>query len=374
MADEVIDAPEGAAEQVSAPDLRETIVAAVAKQREEPAEPEVVAADMPETDAEKAARVVDGKGRAHDEKGRFAPKDAAPEAEAAKPEAAAAPVDSKEAPAVDAAPSLRPPTSWSPTAKVEFDKLPADHPIVLAVAKREEEVNNGFAKFQEYKPVERFMEMAKQSGTTLDKALENYVGIENRLRQDFPSGITELCQRQGIHPVALANAILARHGASPQQDGTGDTTANQTAPSGDPAVLQKLTALEQRLQQQEAQREREINTQVQTELQRFASDPKHKFYENVKADMGFLINSGKAEDLQSAYDMACRMNPEIHGLLIKQEATPSAKPADAVQRAKAADKAIGGAPSAGFVPTSPVKPGASIRDTIRAAVEAQRGV
>lgn len=371
MADEVIDAPV-ADEQVSAPDLRETIVAAVAKQREEPAE-DVVSADVPETDAEKAAKVVDGKGRVHDEKGRFAAKAEPAEAEAAKPEAAAAPIDSKEAPAADAAPSLRPPTSWSPTAKVAFEKLPPE--VQQAVAKREEEVNNGFAKFQEYKPVERYMEMAKQSGTTLDKALENYVGIENRLRQDFQGGITEICQRQGIHPVALANAILARHGASPQQDGAGETQAHQQAPSQDPAVFQKLTALEQRLSQQEAQREHEINTQVQTELQRFASDPKHPFYENVKADMGFLINSGKAGDLQDAYDKACRMNPEIYDLLIKQQAVvPSAKPAGALQRAKAADKAIGGAPSAGFIPTSPVKPGASIRDTIRAAVEAQRGV
>lgn len=368
MADEVIDAPEGVDEQVSAPDLRETIVAAVAKQREEPAaEPEAPEPEV-KVDAKTAA--------ARDEQGRFAPKVDTAEKEVAKPEAAAAPIDSPEAPnPTDAAPAVRPPTSWSPTAKVEFDKLPADHPIKLAVAKREEEVNNGFAKFQEYKPVERFMEMAKQSGTTLDKALENYVGIENRLRQDFQGGITEICQRQGIHPVALANAILARHGASPQQDGTGETQAHQQAQSQDPAVIQKLTALEQRLSQQEAQREREINTQVQTELQHFASDPKHPFYENVKADMGFLINSGKAGDLQDAYDKACRLNPEIYDLLIKQQAVPSAKPADkALERARAADKAIGGAPSAGFVPTSPVKPGASIRDTIRAAVEAQRGV
>lgn len=359
MADEVIDTPEGVDEQVSAPDLRETIVAAVAKQREEPAELE---APEPEVKADAKTEKTDA---ARDEQGRFAPKADAAEKEVAKPEAAAAPVDSKEPVPVDAAPSLRPPTSWSPTAKVAFEKLPPE--VQQAVAKREEEVNNGFAKFQEYKPVERYMEMAKQSGTTLDKALENYVGIENRLRQDFQGGITDLCQRQGIHPVALANAILARHGASSQQDGTGETQAHQPAQVDLSPVMQKITALESFINQQQS-------ATVNTEIQRFASDPKHTFFENVKADMGRLINSGQAEDLADAYDKACWANKEIRELLIKQQAAPSAKPADAVQRAKAADKAIGGAPSAGFVPASAIKPGASIRDTIRAAVEAQRGV
>lgn len=368
MADEVIDAPEGASEQVSAPDLRETIEAAVAQQREVPAEKaEVVVADVPETEAEKAARVIDGKGRAHDEKGRFASKEAEQKPEAAKPETPVAAVDSKEVPAADDKPSLKPPTSWSPTAKVEFEKLPPA--VQQAVAKREEEVNSGFAKFQDYKPIERYMEMAKQSGTTLDRALENYVGIENDLRQDMVSGVARICQNQGIHPVALANQILARHGASPQQDGAGETQANQTAQVDLSPVMQKISALETFINQQQS-------ATVNSEIERFASDPKHTFFENVKADMGRLINSGQAENLEVAYDKACWANKEIRELLIKQQAvSSSAKPAEeAVQRARAADKAIGGAPSAGFVPKSAPAPGASIRDTIKAAVEAQRGV
>lgn len=366
MADEVIDAPEGVSEQVSAPDLRETIVAAVAEQRKDAPEPDVVAAEVPETDAEKAARVVDGKGRAHDEKGRFATKEEPAKEEVAKPQAAAAPVDSKEVPAADAAPSLKPPTSWSPTAKVEFEKLPPA--VQQAVAKREEEVNNGFAKFQEYKPIERFMEMAKQSGTTLPQALERYVGIEQHISRDMVGGVAQIAQNQGIHPVALANQILARYGASPQQDGTGDQQAHQQANVDLSPVMQKISALETFINQQQS-------ATVQSEIERFASNPKHTFFENVKADMGRLINSGQAENLEEAYDKACWGNKEIRELLVKQQAQTSAPKADdAVQRARAADKAIGGAPSAGFVPAAAIKPGASIRDTIKAAVEAQRGV
>jgi hypothetical protein len=376
MADEVIDgAPEGAAEVT---DLRSTIVAAVEAQRtpepELPLEdkPEVEARrespsrtdDKPETEAERNERLRDDKGRfaKGDEKPIEAVKPASPsEGEVAKPDA---PIDDKSA--------LRPPPGWSPTAKVAFDKLPPE--VQQAVANREEEVNRGFAKLSEYKPIDRYMDMARQSGTTLDKALENYVGIENRLRQDFPTGIAELCQRQGVHPVALANAILARHGASPQQDASGDQEQVRQQPSYDPAVMQKISALEAQVRQQAEFVQNQQNQGVQTEIQRFASNPEHKFFENVKTDMGRLINSGQAEDLEDAYDKACWANKEIRALLIKQQAPPpSANGADAVSKAKAAAKATGGAPSAGFKPNAGAE-GGSIRDTIRAAVNSQRGI
>jgi hypothetical protein len=265
-------------------------------------------------------------------------------------------------------PSPRPPPGWSPTAKVAFDSLPAE--VKAAVAQREEEVNRGFAKLAEFKPIERYAQMARESGTTLDKALENYVGIENRLRQDFPGGISDLCQRQGVHPVALAQAILARHGVAPSNGAQGEPpAANQTAPSVDLSPIHnELNALKSYIEQQQSQG-------VQTEIQRFASDPKHAFFENVKTVMGRLINSGQAEGLEDAYDQACWANKEIRELLIKQQApAPIAQnAADAVSKAKAAAKATGGAPAAGFKPNAGTE-GGSIRDTIKAAVAGQRGL
>lgn len=371
MADEIVhDAPETGAEVT---DLRSTIVAAVEAQRTpepepelalEPAEPKEAkpAGDKPETEAERNERLRDNKGKFATEK------NAVKRDEPAKVEVASEAASKEEAAPADDKPALRPPPGWSPTAKVAFDKLPPE--VQQAVANREEEVNRGFAKLGEYKPIDRYMDMARQSGTTLDKALENYVGIENRLRQDFPTGIAELCQRQGVHPVALANAILARHGVqSAQQDGTGEPqAAHQQAPSVDLSPIhQEINALKSYIAEQQ-------NQGVQTEIQRFASNPEHRFFENVKADMGRLINSGQAEDLEDAYDKACWANKEIRALLIKQQAPPpSVNGADAVSKAKAAAKATGGAPSAGFKPNAGSE-GGSIRDTIRAAVNSQRGI
>jgi hypothetical protein len=372
MADEIVDGA-SSAEVTPAPDLRSTIAAAVEKQRNpdpvetetvDPVEPaeKVVRADTgkTETEAERNERLRDKSGKFATEKN--AVKAAAKEAPAEQAET----VKSGEA-GGEEKPALRPPPGWSPSAKVAFEKLPPE--VQQAVAQREVEVNKGFEKLTRFKPIERFDEMARQSGTTLDKALENYVGMENKLRQDFAGGITELCQRQGVNPIALANHILARNGVqSAQQDRTGETPAHQPAPGVDLSpVMQKISALENFIQEQQSQG-------VQTEIQRFASNPKNTFFENVKVQMGQLIAAGQADDLDDAYDKACWANKEIRELLIKQQMpAPSANAADAVSRAKAAAKATGGAPSAGFKPNAGTA-GADIRSTIVAAVNAQRGL
>lgn len=412
MADEVLDgASPDVAEVTAVPDLRSTIVDAVEKQRSNVQidlprqedgsfgdKPEAKADAPTETEAERNERLRDKTGKFATEKNAVrSPSKAAPTrdqihakaaqlaeaagkvidiegyddylaaAKAALVNGDAAPkvAEHQEAPASDQ-PAIRPPPGWSPAAKVAFDNLPAE--VKQAVAQREIEVNKGFEKLSAYKPIDRYMDMARQSGTTLDKALEAYVGIETKLRQDFPGGILELCQRQGVNPTALAQHILSRNGAAPSNGQAGtDTQVRQQAPSVDPATVQRIAALENFIQQQQS-------STVQTEIQRFASDPKNTFFENVKTQMGQLINSGQAEDLEDAYDKACWANKEIRALLIKQQApAPSANAADAVSKAKAAAKATGGAPSAGFKPNAGTA-GADIRSTIVAAVNAQRGL
>ena len=305
--------------------------------------------------------------RARDEKGRFAAKVDDPAKVEAKP--AADPVVAPKAEAVVAAvdpviadTTLRPPPGWSPAAKVAFAALPAE--VQQSVAKREDEVNKGFAKLAEYKPLERFMEQARQSGTTLDRALENYTGIERALRSDFVGGIANLCQRQGVDPVALANVILARNGVTPTQQGEAGAApqANQNAQRVDLSpVMQKISALENYIQQQQSQG-------VQSEIQRFASDAKNTFFDNVKEQMGHLINAGVADDLADAYDRACWANPEIRSLLIKQQSAPSdqSAAAKAATQARQAAKSITGSPIAG---ASKGGPASSIEDEVRAAFE-----
>ncbi len=317
--------------------------------------------ELEETAEQKAEHVRDDKGRFAakvDEPAKVEAKSVAYPIVPAKAEGVAPAV----AEPVVADTALRPPPGWSPAAKVAFAALPAE--VQQSVAKREDEVNKGFAKLAEYRPLERFIEQARQSGTTLDRALENYTGIERALRSDFVGGIANLCQRQGVDPIALANVILARNGVTPTQPGeTGAAPqANQNAQRVDLSpVMQKISALENYIQQQQSQG-------VQSEIQRFASDPKHTFFDNVKEQMGHLINAGVAADLADAYDKACWANPEIRGLLIKQQSAPSDQSASAkaATQARQAAKSITGSPIAG---ASKGGPATSIEDEVRAAFE-----
>lgn len=287
-----------------------------------------------------------------DDKGRFAPKvaektEAKSGAVKAEPVAdpAQAPKAEAAAPALEAAPldAPRPPPGWSPAAKAAFADMPADHPIRLAVAKREVEIDKGLAKLQEYKPIERYAEMARQSGTTLDRALESFVSIENTLRQDFLGGISQICQRQGINPLALANAIVTRYGGSPAN---GDASAAQAHQNGQGVdlspVMQKISALESRFVQQE-------QNGVKSEIEKFASNPDHLFFDNVKSEMGRLLDLGLATGLSDAYEKACWSNPEIRAVLIKQQSTQSdaSARAAAATQARAASKSITGSPVPG---------------------------
>lgn len=321
----------------------------------------------PEETAEQAAE------RVRDEKGRFASKADEPEPVVAKePVKAAEPVAKVEAaaPVVDPlappAEPVKPPPGFSPTAKVVWDKetLSKDEweAVKRDIAKRNDEVGKGFEKLAEYKPIERYVELAKQSGTTLDRALENYIGIEQDLRRDFIGGISRICQNQGISPLALANQILARNGVAPSEEHAGNQLqAHQQAPV-DPNAIAKSVREQIRAEQ--------IQEEVTRSIKQFGGDPKNQFFENVRMDMTRLLQAGSAETLEDAYDKACWANPEIRSLLIKQQQTapsdPSAKAAAATQ-ARAASKSITGSP----IPNASAKgPETSIEDEIRQLMDA----
>ena len=337
-------------------DLRSAIEAAWDEASQEPAAQEAAAIDnaqVPELD--------DKPERVRDEQGRFtkAEQDAA-DAKAldAKPAVEAKPAEPQaptqpEAEEQKTATATAPPPGWSIAAKAEFDKLP---PAVReAVAKRETEINQGFAKLTEYKGLDPYVEMAKRSGTTITQALEGYTRAEQVLATDFVNGVRDLCRYYNFNPAQLAQELgLA-------------TPGNQPPAQNDPIspVFQKVSALEQRLAQYEQQREMEEQQAVNGTLQQFASDPANRYFENVKMDMGRFIQAGMATDLKDAYDKACWANPEIRALQIREAQQPAIQQrAQAVSQARQASKSIPtGAPIPG------VQQGNAAPKSIRGALD-----
>ena len=201
------------------------------------------------------------------------------------------------------------PVSWRPEAKAEFDKLP---PVVKAeVVKREEDILRGIG---EYKAAATF-------GQAVDKVIAPY---------------TPLLRQHGLDPVRHVGELMQAHQAlalgTPQQkqemllrlakDYKIDLPTGQSdddSPYVDPEVkrlqdqLSQLQSVQQQLvhQQTAAQQAQiqQIRASLTTELNTFAADPEHAFFDEVAPDMAILIQSGRASSLKQAYDLALRMSP-----------------------------------------------------------------
>lgn len=249
---------------------------------------------------------------------------------------------------------LAPPHGWTPAAKAAYAKLPPE--VQEAVARREVEINNGFAKLKDYKGLDEYAEMARQSGTTLREAFDRYKAAEDLLDRDFRGGVAQLCEMYGVHPMQLAQEFAAMFGGGQGQPG------QQPGPV-DPQVallsreLNGIKDFVRTLTTREEQREREgINTYVQE----FSQDK--LYFENVRQDMAHLIRTGQATDLNDAYDKACWMNPQIRDLLIKERAAPQEAEARVSRARRASGSLSPGAPAGNT-------PGGSSANSIRAALQ-----
>ena len=203
-----------------------------------------------------------------------------------------------------------PPPGWSPTSKSLYEKLP--EPIKADIAKREMEVSQGFAKLAEYKGLDEYVEMARNSRTTLPEALARYVNAENALEADPVNGLLWLCSRYRTHPALLLQAIGG---------GQGDQPPDPSVPQLDPRLAGHFQALDQRLGSIEQEREQIENQAISSQIHAFASDPANRYFENVRHHMAHIIRTAPQNrqlTLRDVYDEACWANPEIRELLISE--------------------------------------------------------
>ncbi len=328
--------------------------AAPAAEQGTPATPAPADASLTATEQQTADQ------RARDEQGRFTKADQAAQAPAKVNEAAAAIGKEIQQAALDpaAVKPVGPPPGWSPTSKAAFDALPDT--VKKDIAKREEEISQGFAKLTEYKGLDPYVEMARGQNTTLPEALERYVSAENTLESDPINGMLWLCQRYNVHPGQLLEAIGQGQGHQ------------QPSQSADPlaSVMPHLQTFDQRLSQFEAAQQQAQDQAINGEISSFAADPQNKYFANVRKEMGQIIamadQQGQVITMKGAYEKACWANPEIRDLLIKDRI--AANEAEAKRKADDARRAAGSLPTG-----SPIAGGTLVNNgpssTLRGEIE-----
>jgi Skp family chaperone for outer membrane proteins len=330
-------------------DRREMLEAAL-EQAEEgtleaPVEKEIEVNDDPiqaENASEEGSEEVVKEGAERDEKGRFKAKESDTESnQGAESEPVAEDVDDVEEKVEY---TLQKPTTFKKEYVSTWEKLAAGKPLT-----REESV-----KFAEYTGITRESEFKRGVSVykgEADKARE--------LTQAIGQFEPEL-QKHGIHPVAWINNLGRAHYAlangSPEQKVqmlnrlaqdygiqlNQDAIQMPEQAYVDPyqqQLMQQLQATQQQVQQLSAIREQEENARLAQEISRVSSD-KERFphFDMVREDMAQLLERGLAQDLESAYAKAVRMNDEAYKLeqdrLLKSVSTQASK-AQQVAKAKA---------------------------------------
>ena len=189
-----------------------------------------------------------------------------------------------------------------------------------------------------FQPVARFHQMAQQHGTTLEKALDNFVGIEAKLRTDPVAGLDQIVYNLGLTDPETGRRINLRDIAyhvlsqSPEQlqqvqQGNAQSAASQQIG----ALHREVAGLKDTLQQwQNAQQYSYTLSQVD---QFAVNHPRvDELSEVIKReiDLGF--------DLDTAYRRAELLQPATHAAQTRPTASA---------QTRNIDRSISGSPEAG---------------------------
>ena len=238
---------------------------------------------------------------------------------------------------------IKRPTTWKKEYRDVWDKMAGGKPLDKAE----------FAKFAEYAN-QRESEY-KNGVSVYKKEADEARELTNAIGPFMPE-----LQKHGINPAAWINNLGRAHytlanGSYEQKLSAFNRLAqdygiqlNQDAlqmPEQayvDPyqqQLMQQLQATQQQVQQLSAIREQEENARLSNEISRVSSDrERFPHFDMVREDMAQLLERGLAQDLESAYAKAVRMNDEAYKLeqdrLLKSVSTQASK-AQQVAKAKA---------------------------------------
>jgi len=295
----------------------------------------------------------------------------APEPKPASVEPAVATAPAATPPSEVAAPSteLKAPAQWKPAVREKWAALPRE--VQEEVLRREgdtmrligsvgQKIRMADEVGQHLQP---FIPKLTASGTNTQEFLGDVFGtiksLANGSPQEKAEVIANIIQSYGIDLKTLDATLSGRI----------------SAPPPDPRLVEahrRAVAAETQLRQRDGERYQQTEQTVQNTLTQFASDGKNEFFDDVRYLMADLVESGRVNTLQDAYQAAIWANPDTRKILLQREAVTRAEAK--TQRAgyaRRASSSVGGAPRGPGASTHGQN--LSLRDTIAAAMDEQSG-
>ncbi len=255
----------------------------------------------------------------------------------------------------------KPPTSLKGNVQAKWDKLDPD--VRAEFHRREANFHEGLSAYKQMADI----------GKVMDAEVRPYEAFIRSKNLSAPAVVRELMNTAYTLSTGAPEAkmqvvlnIAKEYGIDLSNVQESAQQLAAAAPQIDPVIAplqQKLEAIEKRFEEQSNEAARREYAELQRQTNAFAQNPSNKFYELVKLDMAALIETGRADGLQDAYDKAIWANPEARAQLLaeQQAAERKAKAEKAAAAKKAASTNV--APR-GTLPAAPVV--GSMEDTIRA--------
>jgi len=236
-----------------------------------------------------------------------------------------------------------------------------------------------------------------ESWSSLDPAVQDYIeqrenqmkeGLEKdrgdanlgRVMRDVMSPYSEMLKTQGIdESVMVRNLMNAHYRITTADDNGRRDLINQLAQSygidlnGEPqkvdpalkTIQDKVNQLESHLTTSHQQALQAARERVQSDVEAFAADPKHEFFDEVAEQIIPLINAGY--ELEDAYKNAIWLNPVTRQKEIDRTSSEAAAKAQelAKQEAEKARKAKSTNVRGRDTGKTPTEPHGTMEDTMR---------
>lgn len=183
-----------------------------------------------------------------------------------------------------------PPARFHEAAKAEWASTPES--VRAEVTRATQELERGIEKYKataaEFEEIKEYREMAKQGGTTLRAALDNYVGLEKMLRQNPMAGLEQVVQNLGLKkqdgsPVTLFDVA---HSIVNQSPDARSQQQNSTIAS----LQAEISQLKQAVQQTTGFVEQQRLAPGLNAVQEFAQ--KNPRFNEVASEVSQVLNSG----------------------------------------------------------------------------------
>lgn len=259
------------------------------------------------------------------------------------------------------------PVSLSGAIKAKWKDLPAD--VQAEWSKRENDIHQMMTRHdgelrmgREMKEViTPYMAIIQAEGGTPSTAVRDLLNTAYQLRTAPP-----------MQKAGLVKQIIETYGVDMNLLGN----QQHVEQNSEVAMLrQQIARLEQFANPENLQRqfqEQSEQNRIQAEVSAFANDPAHKHYHAVKAEMAALLGSGRARDINEAYDMACWAKADIRStLLAEQKTAEEDAKRKSIEAKKKASLSISGSPASPTAQNS-TSPRQSLEDELREQVRASR--